>query len=687
MPTRALILKIVAAVAALVVAALLLVWLLFDPNDYRDEAETAFLAHTGRTLRLEGDLSLSVFPWLAVQTGAASIGNREGFDDAPFASLRRARVSVRLLPLLLRREVQVGKVEVDGLELNLQVAKSGRDNWSDLRERAAKMRAEEPPGASKESAQPVNAGIAGLAVRNARVMLDDRKVGTRYELREWTLETGTLGAAQPFDLQTSLALLSADEPLARLELECEVDATQEGTITVHDLDGRIVLPGTGPKPSDVPIELTARELSLDVANKTGSIADLRATIGDARVEAQLQAASGKDGVSIRGPVTLAATNPREVLRALGRAAPVTRDAGVLKHLEAKGELAANSRSLRLEKLTARLDDTRLEGSVGITDFKRKALRFDLQADQLDLDRYRAPAAKEALAADAAEAPSAPLPVETLRPLDCDGKFRARRLVLNGIEFADLALPLVAKDGRMRIDKATGRAFGGSLSLRLALDVTGKTPTLHLEPRLQDVDVHQLLHQTIDVRQLTGRARAEASLDAKGADAAALKRSLRGRFDLAVNDGALLGADLWHEIERAVAVAQGRQPPAGAGSGKTQFDVLSGRGTLSNMTLHNDVFAFSTDFVRVKGRGDVNFGAQTVDLTLRAHLLRVPPGQLLGMEMSQLEGADIPLTVTGPLAKPKVKPDVASLVGEVVKKKATRELEKELKKRLQDLLGR
>jgi len=680
-----LLLKILAAAAALLVALLLVAWLLFDPNQYKDEAEAAFLERTGRTLALEGELSLSIIPWLAVETGAASIGNREGFDDAPFASLQHARVSVRLLPLLLHREARVGVVEVDGLELNLQVADNGVDNWSDLLERAAKVHPEHTrPGG--EARRPVDVAIAGLALDNARLRLDDRKAGTRYEVRDWTLETGRLRADQPFDLDTALTLLSGDEPLARLEIETVVDASQPGHIGVRDIDGNVVLPGAEPGTPEMRIGLHATELALDVANRKGSLVGLEARLGDALIAAELQGSSRADGVRIDGPVNLVDASPRTLLAALGHEAPVTRDAGVLGRLEAKGELSATSRSLRIGDLAAQLDDTRLEGSIGIADLKRKALRFDLQADQIDLDRYRAPPPTDAAAGDAADEPPAPLPTVLLRKLDADGRFRAGRLVFDGIEFTDLALPIVVKDGRMRIDGAQARAFGGRMGLTLAMDVTGEVPALRVQPRLQDVDVHELLGRTLEVRQLTGRGSVEASLDATGADSAALKRNLRGRFDLVVRDGTLVGADLWHEIERAIIVGQGKKPPAGAGTGRTEFDVLSGRGTLSNQTLHNEVFQFSTDFVRVKGRGDVNFGAQAVDLDLKARLLKTPPGRLLGMELTRLEGTDIPLTVTGPLARPRVKPDVAALLGEVVKKKVPRDLEKEVRKRLQDLLG-
>src|SRR5688572_24079482 len=96
-------LKIAAYVAgglvALIIVALLLVVLFVDPNDYRDDIAAVVERQTGRKLTLSGDLKLAVFPWIALETGAAALGDAPGFGNEPFASIQEARVGVRLLPL------------------------------------------------------------------------------------------------------------------------------------------------------------------------------------------------------------------------------------------------------------------------------------------------------------------------------------------------------------------------------------------------------------------------------------------------------------------------------------------------------------------------------------------------------------------------------------------------------------
>src|SRR5262245_9899370 len=90
---------VVGGVVALLIVAAGAVMLLVDPNDYKDRVAAAVEAKTGRKLTLSGDLKLSVFPWLALETGEAKLGNAAGFGPGPFVTLEGADVGVKLFPL------------------------------------------------------------------------------------------------------------------------------------------------------------------------------------------------------------------------------------------------------------------------------------------------------------------------------------------------------------------------------------------------------------------------------------------------------------------------------------------------------------------------------------------------------------------------------------------------------------
>src|SRR5262245_4824182 len=145
-------LRIVAYVAAgligLIVIGLVLVLVFVDPNDYRDDIQKIVKEKTGRELTLSGDLKLSVFPWIALEAGPASLGDAPGFGPEPFLSIKHARLGVRLMPLL-GGKVEVGNVRLDGARIRLITDEQGRDNWADLGKQEGETKQETPSGATE----------------------------------------------------------------------------------------------------------------------------------------------------------------------------------------------------------------------------------------------------------------------------------------------------------------------------------------------------------------------------------------------------------------------------------------------------------------------------------------------------------------------------------------------------------
>jgi AsmA protein len=127
--------KIVAILLGIVILGVVLlaiaVPLLIDPNDYKDELVQAVKEHTGRELKVEGDIDLSIFPWLGVEMEQVSFANAPGFGQEPFAQVASAGVKIKVLPLL-SREVVVDTIHMDGLRLNLVTNRTGKTNWDDL---------------------------------------------------------------------------------------------------------------------------------------------------------------------------------------------------------------------------------------------------------------------------------------------------------------------------------------------------------------------------------------------------------------------------------------------------------------------------------------------------------------------------------------------------------------------------
>ncbi|MFQ5756685.1 MAG: AsmA family protein [Acidiferrobacterales bacterium] len=195
-----------------IVALTITVALLIDPNDYKDEIILAVKDRTGRELRIEGDLKLSLFPWLGLETGAVELANAPGFGQQPLARVARAGVRVEVLPLL-RKELVVDTILLDGLELNLMKNKAGAANWADLT--VGEVKAQKPP--TPDAAAPTAPAIAALTVggiraSNGKILWLDRRAGQRYELRALELKSGKIVPGEAVDMQVGFDLDVGDPP-------------------------------------------------------------------------------------------------------------------------------------------------------------------------------------------------------------------------------------------------------------------------------------------------------------------------------------------------------------------------------------------------------------------------------------------------------------------------------------------
>jgi AsmA protein len=670
---------VIAALVALPVLALALAWLMLDPNEHKDRAEAAFHDATGRELRLEGPLSVSILPWLAVESGRAVVSNADGFGDEPLASFERARLGVRLWPLLTAQRLEFGPVRLDGLALQLLVAKDGRNNWSDVLDRLEQRTPSEPA-----SRTPSEGGlrIASVDVRDASVSYADARAGTRYAVTRWRLRTGSLERGAAVDVDTSLSLARDERNLGRLALRTRLDLSQPERVVLAKTAGTLRLPSER-RADGIEVALRAPRIELETPTRDVSIPEFSAQVGEAALAGRVEVVQGDAEPRVEGHVRLAQTDLRKLLGHLGREAPRTRDPQALARVAASAKVTySTARGLRFDDLALQLDEARLKGRADLRFGERLAMRFELRGTTLDADRYRPPpetatAKAPAHAAPANDPDGAP---------DMGGSVALERLVVSSIPLQDVRMDVRVRDGRVELEPLRARAFGGSLVTQLRYDYSAPERTLDIQQRLSGVDVAAVLGQLFDAKQLQGRGDLNFSLTSRGADGAVLFANLRGPFEVEVTDGIVVGVDLWHELERAVAAAQLKASAATSqGSGRTAFERLSARGTLAGQVLRSDNIEFVADFARVRGRGTVDYGRDALDLDLTARLLKAPQGRLLGVKVSRVKGADIPLRVLGPMGAPKVRPDVSKLLEAMAKDAIKEPLEGKIKEELEKIL--
>jgi AsmA protein len=239
-------------VIGLVLLALVIATLVFDPNDYKGQIVAAVKDATGRELKIDGKLSWTLFPWLGVKAEALSLGNAPGFGTEPFANVGAAGVSVRLLPLLVGR-INVDTLHVRDLALNLAKDAKGRSNWefagTDKPAPTTKPADRPAPGAALGAV-----AIGGIDIQNANVSYRDAAAGSSYAVRKLDLKTDSIAFGQAVNmnmagvleygkparqaklaLRTALTVSEKSAALRALTLKLD-DSTLTGAIEVTDLE-------------------------------------------------------------------------------------------------------------------------------------------------------------------------------------------------------------------------------------------------------------------------------------------------------------------------------------------------------------------------------------------------------------------------------------------------------------------
>src|SRR5690606_36626171 len=178
--------------------------------------------------------------------------------------------------------------------------------------------------------------------------------------------------------------------------------------------------GEGYPAAGVPIALRSPQLSADLAAQTLQLPELTLDVAGAQLSGRLAGREILDAPMLNGSLQLAQVSPRQWLPRLGIELPVTTDPKVFEKLAFSSKLSATSSSVELADIQLQFDDTTARGMFGGADLDAMALRFDLDVDRIDADRYLPPAEEGEQQGQDDTGPT-PIPVEALRTLNARGE--------------------------------------------------------------------------------------------------------------------------------------------------------------------------------------------------------------------------------------------------------------------------
>ena len=492
MKSLKLLFKIIAALVVVLLIAVIVFVSTFDANNYKTQIIEQVENATGRTFNIAGKIDLSVFPWIGLEIENVTLGNAEGFKAEHFAAIKKLDVKVHLLPLL-KKEVEVKKLSLRGLNLSLEVAKNKANNWSSLSQsdEGETGLVQEEDRATDDKASPMSfLKIKGFEFTDAVVHYDDRSTDTISTLSALNLETGKIQFDQPTDIDFS-ARVKSNKP----EIDTQLNAVTKLTFNkelnnfkLRDFVFTVLAQKNEFLPQEEKVEIKATvDVSMDDQLVTLKQMTLNA-LGVTTV-ANLTVAEFLETPLIKGGIEVKSFNAKEVAKRMAIDLPEMAGKNALQNVSLKTRLKMHGEKVEADDFILSFDGQALSGWLHVLNLTKQQIRYDLSLDELNLNDYLAAdagvvtgeAVNEGGVAsrggnvDTAGDEKIVLPTEMLRKLDVQGDFRIAALTAKEYEIKQLSMSTQASKGLIHIKPLTMEMLEGKINTAVTVNVKNAVP--------------------------------------------------------------------------------------------------------------------------------------------------------------------------------------------------------------------
>lgn len=633
------VLAMVATVAVVLVILSFALPLLLDPNNYKEEINAAVLKETGRELTIAGDISWRIFPSVGLDIEQLSLANRPGFGVRSMLEVAEASVSVELLPLF-SRQLEIGRIDLEGFRAYLRSNNDGQNNWEDLLGEAAAVTQEMP--AEME-----------IDIRGGNISLDN----TARQVALDGFDTGSMAGTptQAFELRGRLEL-----EFLQQQLTGTVDF--EGLIQALRGQGLVALQGValsfngskGSVDGKAPLAFeTGADVIVDLHRDEAALTGLTLQLFDLNATGTLNISQLSSEFEYDGQLQVAEFSPRQLLQDLGLEVPQTQDAEVLGKMQAELGFGGSATRVDITDLKVVLDRSALEGQLAVVAFEPLQLSFDLAIDTLNLDDYSLVAETQ----DSAEVGGAGLALGSMLYFAGGGDLRIDHFVTGGLTAEDFKVTIHSDANEIRLFPMSSRFYGGQQQGDIKLDISSAQPTLRVNQVVTGFETAALLKDLAGIDRLHGKGDVYLQVHTRLGSAELTRSSLTGDIGLSVVDGVIDDIDVRSAVDKVTALlGQDDGSPAGIETpDRMEFAELTISGIIEKGILKSDDLVLRSALVNASGKGSVNLVNETISYVLYPVLVN----ELAAQVPQEYRGLSVPVRLSGRLFEPDVSLDIAA----------------------------
>ncbi|GLS89763.1 cell envelope biogenesis protein AsmA [Psychromonas marina] len=635
-----LLIKLSIAVIVLVFAGIVLLLVLVNPNDYKPQIEAQVKQSINRDLHIKGDIGWTFFPQLGFSSGQIELDNLQGFDKPHLVKVNEAAIGINILPLL-KGQISLGELILDGFEVTLLTAKDGSSNMDNMgpteKSSATDSTTEEitSPASDSEASSFFDMSkteLAGISINNAIIEIEDLQTGSyqKIAINEIKLGQFALNKETPLSINTKLII---DDLQAQITLSTML-------LVNTDLSE---------------ISLKALQLDTDVSTDALPNGGLKSTLKTDIIYLANSKKVTLDGVDINTVIS-------------GDNLPNKK---VTTQLNADINYQLNNQLASINNLKLMIDQLTLDGELSVQTGQLTKVRYALVANEWDLNPYL-PKTEQSTSSTSDQKTgtnekSAEQEVEPdlsfLNGLDIDGTLKIAGLMVEKIKIGEINKHLIINKGKAQLKPLTAQLYDGLLTLNGNIDASKGLNKYQVSTQLKGVQLRPLLTDAAEVDLLSGNTNFNFNGKGQGLTTSKIKQGITGKGNFSLLDGELYGVNIPQEIRTIKAKLKGQSAPSSDSIKKTDFASLKGDFSIAKGLVNNQKLLMLSPVMRLDGSGLVHIIEETLDYKLSITPLSKSTEDT---DYVDLTGITIPMLIKGSFTDPSISLDTDGALKEHLK---------------------
>lgn len=573
----------------LIVIAGLIIPMIIDVNDHKDRISLEIKKATGYEVVMEGDIELSLVPWMGLSLGKTHVANPPEFGDTPLASLDELQVRIKFWPLFSGR-VEADRIILNRFELALIKDENGRQNWIIPEEPSAEpeltpaepLPEREIPAAEPPSRTISDFNIEGLQVANAAISYEDRQTSQSMSIRDFNLETGRISMDAPFDISADMKIQSSN-PDIQSDLKFSALAAFDSQNDLVRLDNFLLNISARGEILATPIQNDSvrGDLIYELSNNAIHLNNLDIDIYEAQIRGKVFASSldGTPDISFE----------------------------------------INGSNIDLDKIMAESS-----GQPAKADSVRDAEGTSIQKQPATIE---------------------PVNLSLLTDYNLNGNLDFKEIRADNLMMDSFSATIRSGKGKMTISPLKAELYGGTQVSDITLeDIRGM---LHISAaqNLENLQIGPFIQDLAQKDMLNGTARIHSDIKTWGQDNEAFVRNMSGKAELALTDGVIKGVDLEKMIRDVFAVAAGQIGAATDNGGQTSFTSMGASFNITNGIAVSKDLAMNSPVLALTGEMTASLPDSHLDSRSQIKLDGALREELASRY--NLREVTIPLRVRGP----------------------------------------